>query len=363
MNVLLVHSNLELGGAEKHVVELAKGLQQAGIRVVVATHDGYYKARLAQKDITFYHLPVFKNVCTRRKYFLGYIHAFLSLLRIIIKEQIDIVHCHARYVAPISRLAAVLMRKRYVMTVHNCFEGYKRLSVWGKNIIAVSEAVQRHLQVYFGLESQTITVIRNGIMTLRQASEEEVRYFRSELGLTPEHIILACVGRLEAWKGHQYLLEAMSTIICHHPGVMLLIVGDGSLRQQLERQVQVLGLAKHVLFLGARSDVATIITTSTLVVIPSTMEGLPLLALEASSLGQVCVATDVGGISEIVEHQSTGFLVPPRDSQALADAVVFAIEHPEEMRRMGENAQRAFFEKFTLERMVKETIAVYQNLV
>lgn len=363
MNVLLVHSNLELGGAEKHVVELAQGLQQAGIRVVVAADDGYYKATLIDKNIPFYHLPVFKDVHTREKSLLGYIRAFVSLLRIIKKEQIDIVHCHARYVAPMSRLAAMLMRKRYVMTVHNCFEGYKRLSVWGKNIIAVSEAVQRHLQVHFGLESQTITVIRNGIMNLRQAGEEEVRHFRSELGLTPENIILACIGRLEAWKGHQYLLEAMSTIIRHHPGVVLLIVGDGSLRQQLGEQVQTLGLAKHGLFLGTRSNVAAIIACAFLIVVPSTMEGSSMVALEAASVGQVCIATDVGGISEVIHHGSMGILVPPRDSQALADAVVFAIEHPEEIRRMGENAQRVFFGKFTLERMVKETIAVYQNFV
>lgn len=92
------------------------------------------------------------------------------------------------------------------------------------------------------------------------------------------------------------------------------------------------------------------------------MEGSSMVALEAASVGQVCIATDVGGISEVVHHGSMGILVPPRDPQALAKAVLFSIHHPEEVDRTGKEARRIFFERFTLDRMVRETVAVYQSL-
>jgi glycosyltransferase involved in cell wall biosynthesis len=362
MNVLLVYTSLDIGGAEKHVVQLAVALKNAGMGVAVAAQDGYYKEELLKAGIPFYSLSLYGEGSEKKKSLIGYVRSFFRLFRVIDGEMIDVLHAHARYISPISWLAARIRRKKYVMSVHNCFTGYRRLSVWGRNLIVGSERVKTHLLNYFGLKSKNIYTIPYGCVPLDSPSDVEVEGLFGGLGLPRECIAIGCIGRLEPSKGQYYLIAAMPKVLQVFSNVRLLIVGDGSERRTLEEEVQSLRIKEYVHFLGVRSDEATIIGGCFILVVPSTLEGFPLVILESSSLGKACVASDVGGISDFVQNQSTGLLVPPGDSDAISEALIYAVRHPDEVQRMGERAKQLFADRFLVQRMVNETLTVYRSL-
>ena len=175
---------------------------------------------------------------------------------------------------------------------------------------------------------------------------------------------LLCLGRLFAEKGVDLLLTALASIVDRCPQARLVIAGDGPERSALEQQAAELGLGHRVEFTGwiAPAAVPALINTATLVVMPSRREALPLVALEAASMARPVVATRVGGLPEVVAHEQTGLLVAPEDSDALAEAIAFLLEHPETARRMGQAARRRAEEVFSWTRCVDAYETLYRRL-
>jgi glycosyltransferase involved in cell wall biosynthesis len=164
--------------------------------------------------------------------------------------------------------------------------------------------------------------------------------------------ILGYVGRLSVEKGVTYLIDALARLKVKQAEVHLLIVGEGEQRANLQAQVESLGLRQAVKFLGERGDARQIIGALDLLVLPSLTEGLPNVVLEAFAYKTPVVATAVGGVPELVIDGETGWLVPPRDPHALAQAILDALANPEEARRRAENAYKHLLENFTVEKQV-----------
>lgn len=164
--------------------------------------------------------------------------------------------------------------------------------------------------------------------------------------------LIGYVGRLSVEKGGRFLLEAMPSVLQQLKDVLLLMVGEGDQRAALQAQAQTLGIQEAVRFLGERADARQIIGALHLLVLPSLTEGLPNVILEAFAYKTPVVATAVGGVPELVKDGETGWLVPPRDPHALAQAIVEALSHPEEARRRAENAYRHLLQHFTVEKQV-----------
>jgi glycosyltransferase involved in cell wall biosynthesis len=170
--------------------------------------------------------------------------------------------------------------------------------------------------------------------------------------------IVGNVARLAAQKGQRYLVEAAPAVLERHRDARFVIVGDGDLRGELEALARARGVADRFLFTGAREDVPGLLASFDLFAFPSLFEGLCLSVIEAQAAGVPVVATPVGGIRETVEDGVTGFVVPPADAGALADRIVFCLDHPDEARRAAEEARRRVA-RFSRERMLEETLAVY----
>ena len=175
---------------------------------------------------------------------------------------------------------------------------------------------------------------------------------------------IVCVGRLATEKGFDLALSAFATIVRHFPEVEMVIAGDGPQRSELEQQAESLGLTEKVKWLGwvAPEQIPPLLATSQVVLIPSRSEGLPRVAVETALMARPVVATEVGGIPEVVMHQRTGLLVEPENVGALADAIIYFLTHREKGESMGYSARRLALEQFNLDHCVDSYHALYEQL-
>jgi glycosyltransferase involved in cell wall biosynthesis len=185
---------------------------------------------------------------------------------------------------------------------------------------------------------------------------------RAELGLRPDTLAIGCVGLLWWAKGQEYLVRAVGRLR-DLPGRSLLLVGSGEGETAVREAAKQAGVAERVHFLGWRSDVPRILQALDIYAQPSLTEGLPLAVVEAAAAGLPIVASDVGGIPEIIEHGVNGLLVPPGDAQALADAIQQLIDDPQRARQLGEAARRTAFERFSAEAMAAAYMELYERLL
>jgi glycosyltransferase involved in cell wall biosynthesis len=175
--------------------------------------------------------------------------------------------------------------------------------------------------------------------------------------------VVGNVAALVPHKGQRYLIEAARQVVREIPDIRFVILGEGELREQLERQINEHHLQKHVLMPGFRTDVIGCIKGFDLLAMSSVTEGLGTSLLDAMACAKPIVATTAGGIPEIVEEGVNGLLVPPRDAASLAAAIVRLLRDAPLRQRMGAAGLARVTERFTVERMVEATAAVYDRLL
>lgn len=185
------------------------------------------------------------------------------------------------------------------------------------------------------------------------------RFSGAEPALRYDGPIVGNVARLAEQKGQAVLIDAAPSVLARFPDARFVLVGDGELRGELEARVRALGLADCVLFTGERDDVPELLASFDVFAFPSLFEGLCLAVIEAQAAGVPVVATPVGGIRETVVPGETGLLVPPRDPEALATAIVRLLEDQHEAGHLAGEARRRALERYAVERMVESTIALY----
>ena len=235
---------------------------------------------------------------------------------------------------------------------------------WTDRIVANAEAVRQRL-IADGYDPARITVIRSGVDVARFTNKTAGRGIRQALGLPPGSPLVAVLSRVDRIKGIEYFLEAMATMADRFKDVHFLIVGDGDVayQKELESYGTRLGLDGRVVFTGARTDVPEILSEVTVSVLPSLSEGLSTAILESMAAGVPVVATRVGGNAEAVEDGVTGLLVAPRDAAALGRAVCLLLENADLRHRLGRAGRQRAADRFSLERMVRETERLYEDLM
>ncbi|HEY7736734.1 MAG TPA: glycosyltransferase [Candidatus Limnocylindrales bacterium] len=288
----------------------------------------------------------------------------------------DVVHGHMYRAEVIATKAAIALgraghpRPYIVNTVHSSRvrsvadrEELRRLTPEMDRLIAVSEAIVRKLVV----EGRSlpggprIELIHNGVDLARYDHQEPCCTLRDEYGMEPGSRIVGVVARLEPEKGHPTLLEAWPAVLAASPDAYLLVVGEGSQREVLERQAARLQIAHRVVFAGRRDDVPAVTAALDVAVLPSYREAQGLSILEAMALSRPVVASAVGGIPEMIEDGVTGLLVPPHDPQALASAIVRCLaDHPfaDTLGRAGHDLVHA---RFCVDLMVSAIERVYDD--
>jgi glycosyltransferase involved in cell wall biosynthesis len=206
-----------------------------------------------------------------------------------------------------------------------------------------------------GVPRDKLVTIRNGVATPPHRTES----LRRELGIPEGAIVIGSVGRLEAQKSYDLLLHAFSRVVRHCPDARLVIVGDGSERARLEALIRELGLVSQVTLAGYRLGASSLMREFDIVASSSRYEGMPLVLIEAMSVGRPVVATAVGGVREVVVDDVTGILVPAGDPELLADRLLCLIKDAPLRERLGEGGLERYRELFTVERMARDVERLY----
>lgn len=229
--------------------------------------------------------------------------------------------------------------------------------------IAVSEATKRDWVRRSGIPADRVTTIHNGIDPdhFRRTFSHEAA--RAALGLPQDAIIVGGLGRLDAAKGFSHLIEAAAMLSSDFPNLVVAIAGNGPLREQLEAKAASLGISERVVFLGFQSNVNEVLDAFDVFALSSLCEALPFALLEAMSHELPTVGTTVGGVTEVIVPNETGFLVPPSDAAALARSLRPLLEASELRQRMGKAARERVIKQFHEADMVRKTMDVYREML
>jgi glycosyltransferase involved in cell wall biosynthesis len=366
IKILQVIDEAGIGGGQKHLYWLAKYLDKKIFElIVVCGGEGCLSRQLSVLGIDCISLP-------KR---LG-LSMFWKLRRAVKRVCPDIVHTHGTTAGVWGRLAAWKISRPYLVhSLHGIhylnypgslrkFLGIiseKLLSRFTERIICVSESDQKQGLAYKLFSPKQAKVIHNGVETKDSVEESKVRQVKEELKLDGNQIVVGTVGRLKREKGHIYLLAAAYLLKESLPQARFVIVGDGPLKDFLLAQTSKLQLEERVLFVGAREDVAALIQTFDIFVLPSLWEAFGMVLIEAMSQAKPVIATKVGGIVEIVEDQVNGLLIPARDPNKLAESILFLSENPNKRTHLGRKA-RLRSEDFSLDRMITGYQWLYLSL-
>lgn len=359
-SVMYVITDLDHGGAENQVVELAARFVGRGwrVRVVSLMEPAAFVEELTTAGAEVSSLRMRRGVADPRSLF--------ELARLYREHAPDVVHSHMVHANIAARLARLLAPVRFLIsTAHNVVEGgrvlelaYRATDPMAELTTNVSVAgVERYLEVGATVSSKTMFVA-NGIDVARFARSDEARAaLRDSLGLGTGFVWLA-VGRFAEAKDYPNMIRALART---GTDSTLLIAGQGDLREATEALAAELGVSGRVRFLGLRRDIAALASAADAFVMSSSWEGLPIALLEATACGLPAVATDVGGIAQVV-RDDTGRLVPPHDSEALADALRFMEGLPRsQLAGMGATAREATVATFDIERVVDTWEALYRQ--
>lgn len=351
---------LDVGGLEYMVVALLNRLDRKEFLPSVCCFDtlGGLQEKLS-KDT--------KIVLLKRKPGVDFRYPF-KLASLLKKNSIDILHLHnstAFFYGVLAGKIAGLNRIIYTEHARDVAPNIKVrimdkiLSHMTYRIVVVAEFLKRNLVQREWMDPANITVIYNGIdgdKFTRDYDREEV--FR-ELTISPQSKIIGIVARLDPIKNHQCLIRAMKTVLDNYQDAVLLVIGDGPLRHELEELVAAEKLGKNILFLGTRNDIPRLLSVLDIFVLCSLSEGLPLTILEAMAAGKPIVATDVGGIPEVIQEGIEGIIIPSDNENRLAEVIIDLLRDEKKRLDMGERARRKFMEKFTIETMVQRYEALY----
>ncbi|HUH66176.1 MAG TPA: glycosyltransferase family 4 protein [Syntrophales bacterium] len=306
------------------------------------------------------------------------INAFLKLMKIFKEEKPHIVHTHTSKAGFLGRWAALFAGVPAIMhTPHgHVFWGYfgkwqTRLYVFLERltatithrIITVTDQEKKDHLLFQIAREDKFTVIHSGVELGRFYDPQiESDAMRDKLGIDKDAFVIGTVGRLTHIKGHKYLIDAARKIVLTRPNIIFMFLGDGELLDDLKSRAASLGIYDSVRFLGWRQDVAEVMSTFDIFALPSLNEGMGKVLVEAMAMGKPIIASDVGGIRDLVKHEVNGLLVPSQDADAIARSILELHNHPAKLREMGEKG-KAMAADYSVESMVEKIDKLYTELV
>jgi starch synthase (maltosyl-transferring) len=365
--VALVITELEIGGAERCLTELAARLDRARFSPVVYSlasppevteRSCVPRLKEAGVEVRFLHLNRYAELPGAWKRF----------RRMLADDRPDLMQTflfHAnlfgRWGGLQVKIPAVLSGVRvaeHAAHWHLWLDRLTRASV--SHYVCVSEAVARFTHRRIRVPKERITVIPNGIdpKAYPTGKKADLRSF----GITPDHRNIACVGRLTRQKGIDWLLETASHWLVGHPRWRLLIVGDGPEREPLLRHTEKLRLTEQVRFLGWREDIAPILAASHMLVLPSRWEGMPNVVLQAMASCLPVLATEVEGVTELLGEQTSVQTVPFGETRAWSEKIRPMLESSHFREKLGEANRARVLRHFTLETMVRRYESLWESL-
>jgi glycosyltransferase involved in cell wall biosynthesis len=351
------------GGAQEHVFNLVRRLDRDFYDVtVVSLSPGSAVRKLQRHGIDTVVIDEPDDAIAT-----GILAAYLA------DTRADVIHNHMYRAEIVGTKAAIALgeaghrRPWVVSTVHSSRvrssedqEELRRLTSSIDHLVVVSNAIDEKV-VEEGRTTAPRSLIYNGVDLERYDHQEPCCTLRDEYGMEAGAPIVGVVGRLELEKGHPTLLEAWPLVLAEQPGAYLMIVGEGSRLDALHAIAREQGIERHVIFTGRRDDIPAITAAFDVAVLPSYREAQGLTILEAMALSRPVVASNVGGIPEMVEDGVTGLLVPPHDPQALAAAIVRLLADHQLADMVARAGHDLVHDRFCIQLMVNAVQGLYDE--
>jgi glycosyltransferase involved in cell wall biosynthesis len=360
VSIFYLITELDIGGAQVTLLRMLKGLNRERFSPTVAClYDGDKSMARAIRALD---IPVFDAQMWHK----SDLTAFWRLYREIHRVHPAILHAHLFHANLPGRILGRMARVPVVVCTEHSMalesEWRYRLNRWTiglvDRVIVVSRNVRDFCISHIRLPAKKVTLVYNGI-ELPTAPLMSPQAARAALALPSDGPVLGAVSRLDPAKGVDVLIHALSRL----ENVTLVVIGDGAERGALEMLSRELGVAERICWTGYRPDVFRLLPACDVFVQPSRYEGLPTTVMEAMAIGLPVVATAVGGTPEVVVDGVTGLLVPPHDSVALAQAITRLLNDPDLRRAMGQAGRERVEKHFSVEQMVRQTEALYEELL
>ncbi len=358
--VLAVIDTLEVGGAQHHLLALARGLVSAGDEVLVATSANEPMASAFRAG----GVPVWSLTRRSIKHQLSPTFA-RRLAHLAASGDFDLIHAHLYASSCAAYVAASLTRTPLVVTHHsmNTWQrGWqRRVGHWvdrrAEAVIAVSSNIAATHR------GARVRIIPNGVELPEQRwTADEIAAARRKLGIPVDAYTVAFVGRFSSDKNPLLFIAMASEVLVWDPSVHFVLMGDGPLRPAAERLASSLGISDQVRFVGFQPEAKKLMQAADVLAVTSESEGAPLVTLEAMAAARPVVATDVGDIACQVADGETGLVVRPGDARSLAEAVL-ALRDVGLRERMGAAGLARVRHQFTMQRTLRETFAVYREVL
>ena len=345
-----------IGGLERMVEQLSVTSASRGVQSLVIAYlgDGPVREALERQGVPTVLLDGRPGLHPKLA---------LQLRSILRRERIDILHTHHLGPFVYGAPAAMLVGCRHVHTEHSheLYDTPRRQLLGAMmsplaEVVAVTPEVSEYRKRFPGV----CRVIPNGVPT--PANDPSMRaHGRAQLGIGDDRFLVGCAARLSDEKNHAGLLDAFARLHQREPGAVLACAGDGPLRGELRALAKDFGVGDHVLWLGPLRDMRPFYAALDVCVLNSTREGLPLSLLEAMAYGVPVVATDVGGVGELLAGEA-GVLVPSREPAHLAAALASLAADPARAKRLGGNGEARVRASYNVDRMVDRYVALYRDL-
>ncbi|GAA4704613.1 glycosyltransferase [Brevibacillus fulvus] len=374
LHVLHVIGGGEFGGAEQHILNLLTAFPQGAVEAtVVCFYDSHFAAELRKAGI---------EVVTLEQYGRFDLRLLRALRQVFQNVKPDIIHTHGVKANFFARIAGRGLAAPLVTTVHSNLR-YDYINPFAYLIVTLMERSTRHWNRHFiavsgaigdilrneGVSPEKISVIYNGMdfTALRQTERRQLdrEQLRAEWNIPADAFLFGTVARFVPVKGLPYLVEAFASLVKSQPdsGYRLVMVGDGVERPLLEQKVKELGVEQLVHFAGFRHDIPACLHAIDTFVHSSIYEGLGYTIIEAMASEVPVVATNAGGVKEIVADGQTGLLVKPQDASALAAAMQRLAENPALRSAFAKQALTLVESTFTITGMARQTLALYDRLL
>jgi glycosyltransferase involved in cell wall biosynthesis len=373
--IALFVNSVEMGGVEEHVRQIAAGFVGRGAEVLLICPESDEIGPLADAGSAAGG-NVVRLTLSWGTGSLAALRRFFKLVGLLRSQRVDVLHVHltgytggrwAILAATLARTPAVICTLQIAPATP--VKWWVRLDRRFINLlvdrfIAVSYVTRGRLIGYLGQSSDKTVVIPNAVELHRYSARpaQTRRLILSSFGIPVTAPIIGCVARLSPQKGITFLIESTPALLAGVPDAHVILVGDGPLRAELEKQAVDLGVRDRIHFAGRQEDIPAWLAAMDVFVLPSLFEGLPLSILEAMAAGLPVVATAVDGTPEAVEDGVTGRLVPPEDAGALAAAVIDVLKTPALAGRLGA-AGHARAELYSESALIDRLAAVYAEVL
>jgi glycosyltransferase involved in cell wall biosynthesis len=354
IRLLQIVGNAIVGGMERYVSNLVERLPQSHFEITcLCPFESAFSQHLRRQGCAMYFTPISDEPSW---------HSIQFACSLVRSLRIQVIHAHLANAHLLASLCSAVTGARTLATLHGRSVGAMDFEIYRlghSQLSVVCQNAQLHA-LSLGAAARDVHWIPNGVGTALPIGVPGV--LQRELGLPAETPLVGFVGRLAPEKGPQHFLRMAAQVCAGHPTAHCVVVGEGPLRAELQAFALGNDHASRIHFLGARHDMDEVYASLAVLALTSESEGMPLALMEAMAAGVAVVAANVGGVAEIVSHEETGLLVPPRQAEAAARAVLTLLADGQRRNALGMAARQRIATHFSLDRSAEAMAGVLTML-